>query len=49
MTGLAMIGRVFELDVPETPILTAIVDRCLEQPAFAAAEPSKQPDAPKAA
>lgn len=47
VTGLAMIGRVFKLDVPSTPTLTAIVDRCLAEEAFARAEPSRQPDAPK--
>ena len=47
VSGLAMIGRVFKLDVPRTPTLTAILDRCWAEPAFAAAEPSRQPDAPK--
>ena len=49
VTGLAMIGEVFKVDVPPTPTLTAIVDRCRAEPAFSAAEPSKQADAPKAA
>ena len=49
VTGLVMIGKVFKVEVPPTPTLTAIVDRCLAEPAFAAAEPSKQADAPKAA
>lgn len=48
VTGLAMIGRVFKLDLPETPVLTGIVGRCLAEDAFARAEPSRQPDAPKA-
>ncbi len=47
VSGLAMIGRVFKLDVPKTPTVTAILDRCWAEPAFAAAEPSRQPDAPK--
>ena len=47
VTGLAMIGRVFKLAVPPTPPLTAIVDRCLAEEAFAKAEPSRQPDAPR--
>ncbi|MGI3901623.1 MAG: maleylacetoacetate isomerase [Janthinobacterium lividum] len=47
VTGLAMIGRVFKLDVPKTPVLSAIVERCLAEEAFAKAEPSRQPDAPK--
>ena len=47
VSGLAMIGQVFKLDVPKTPVLTAILDRCRAEPAFAAAEPSRQPDAPK--
>ena len=48
VAGLVMIGDVLKLDVPRTPILTAIVDRCRAEPAFAAAEPLNQPDAPKA-
>lgn len=32
--GLAIVGRVFKLDVPKTP--TAILDRCWAEPAFAA-------------
>lgn len=47
VTGLAMIGRVFKLEVPTTPVLSAIVERCLAEEAFARAEPSRQPDAPK--
>ncbi len=47
VTGLAMIGRVFKLDVPSTPVLGAIVDRCLAEEAFAKADPSRQPDAPQ--
>ncbi len=47
VTGLAMIGRVFKLDVPATPVLGAIVERCLAEEAFAKADPSRQPDAPK--
>lgn len=47
VSGLAMIGRVFELDLPRTPVLTRIVDRCFAEEAFARAEPSRQPDAPK--
>ena len=46
-SGLAMIGRIFKLDVPRTPTLTAILDRCMEQKAFAEAEASCQPGAPK--
>ena len=48
VTGLAMIGRVFKLDLPRTPVLTGIVDHCLAEPAFAAADPLKQPGAPAA-
>ena len=47
VSGLALIGRVFKLDVPKTPVLSAIVERCLAEEAFARAEPSRQPDAPK--
>lgn len=47
-SGLAMIGRIFKLDVPPTPTLTAILDRCMELPAFAEAEASRQPGAPEA-
>ncbi len=47
VTGLALIGRVFKLDLPETPVLTAIVERCRADEAFARAEPSRQSDAPR--
>ena len=47
VSGLALIGRVFKLDVPKTPVLSAIVERCLAEDAFARAEPSRQPDAPQ--
>ena len=47
VAGLALIGRVFKLDLPETPVLTAIVGRCRADEAFARAEPSRQPDAPR--
>ena len=47
VSGLALIGRVFKLDLPETPVLSGIVQRCLAEEAFAKAEPSRQPDAPK--
>ena len=47
VTGLAMIGRVFKLELPRTPVLSGIVDRCLAEEAFARAEPSRQADAPK--
>ncbi|RYB04760.1 maleylacetoacetate isomerase [Lichenibacterium ramalinae] len=47
VSGLALIGRVFKLDLPETPVLSGIVQRCLAEEAFARAEPSRQPDAPK--
>ena len=49
VTGLALIPRVFKLDVPATPTVTRIVESCLAEPAFAKADPMKQPDAPKAA
>ncbi len=49
VTGLAIIPRVFKLDVPATPTVTRIVDSCLAEPAFAKADPMQQPDAPKAA
>ena len=49
ITGLTMIPRVFKLDVPETPALTRIAEACLREPAFAAADPMRQKDAPKAA
>ena len=44
--GLAMIGRIFKLDMPKTPTLTAILERCSADPAFADAEASRQPGAP---
>lgn len=47
VAGLATIGRVFKLDLPRTPVLTGIVDRCFAEEAFARAEPSRQPDAPR--
>ena len=46
-SGMAMIGRIFSLDLPKTPTLTAILDRCMEHEAFAGAEASRQPGAPK--
>ncbi|WP_237476595.1 maleylacetoacetate isomerase [Lichenibacterium dinghuense] len=46
-SGMAMIGRIFKLDLPATPTLTAILDRCMEDPAFAEAEASRQPGAPQ--
>lgn len=46
-SGMAMIGRIFKLDLPKTPTLTAILDRCLEHEAFAEAEASRQPGAPQ--
>ncbi|WP_245501110.1 maleylacetoacetate isomerase [Lichenibacterium minor] len=45
-SGLAMIGRIFKLDMPKTPTLTAILERCSADPAFADAEASRQPGAP---
>ncbi len=45
-SGLAMIGRIFTLDLPKTPILSAILARCGEVEAFAEAEASRQPGAP---
>ena len=45
-SGLAMIGRIFKLDLPETPILTTILGRCAAVEAFAEAEASRQPGAP---
>ncbi len=47
-SGMAMIGRIFALELPSTPTLTAILDRCSEHRAFAEAEASRQPGAPKA-
>jgi maleylacetoacetate isomerase len=47
VSGLVMIGRVFKLDVPSTPVLSAIVERCMAEDAFAKAEPSRQPDFPR--
>ena len=46
-SGMAMIGRIFKLDLPPTPTLTAILDRCRAEPAFAEAEASRQPGAPR--
>lgn len=46
-SGMAMIGRIFKLDLPKTPILTGILDRCMAEKAFADAEASRQPGAPK--
>ena len=46
-SGMAMIGRIFKLDLPKTPTLTAILERCGDEHAFAAAEASRQPGAPK--
>lgn len=46
-SGLAMIGRIFTLDLPKTPTLTAILERCAEIDAFAEADASRQPGAPK--
>ena len=46
-SGMAMIGRIFKLDLPKTPTLTAILERCGNEHAFAAAEASRQPGAPK--
>ena len=46
-SGMAMIGRIFKLDTPKTPTLTAILERCGNEHAFAAAEASRQPGAPK--
>ena len=48
LTGLAQIGRIFKLDLPTTPILTGIVERCMAEPAFAKADPLAQPGAPAA-
>jgi maleylacetoacetate isomerase len=47
VSGLALIGRVFKLDVPKTPVLSVIVDRSLAEDASARADPSRQPDASK--
>lgn len=46
VAGLVVLGRVLKLDVPDTPVLTAVVDRCLAEPAFARADPSLQAGAP---
>ena len=48
VTGLAEIGRLFKLDLPQTPILSRIVERCRAEPAFAKADPLAQPGAPAA-
>lgn len=46
-SGLAMIGRIFAIDLPKTPTLTAILDRCAAITAFAEADALRQPGAPK--
>lgn len=46
VTGLALIPRLFKLDVPDAPVLNRIVDRCFADPAFARAHPLKQDGAP---
>ena len=47
-SGMAMIGRIFSLDLPKTPTLSAILERCRTERAFADAEASRQPGAPAA-
>lgn len=41
----ALNNRRFEVDMAAYPFSNAIIGRCSDQPAFAAAEPARQPDA----
>ena len=47
VAGLLMIDRLFGFDTPGIPTVERIVERCWELEAFGAADPTRQPGAPK--
>lgn len=46
LASILVVMRVFKIEVPGTPTLQAIMARCEQLPAFAAADPARQAGAP---